>query len=103
MDSRSRGGRGFCARRALARSQVAADFGRVGEANETTRLAALVSDQTETLLMQASEDEITPPQFAEALVSHFCRAPLFELAANDHSFLADRAELSMRIARFLIN
>jgi pimeloyl-ACP methyl ester carboxylesterase len=81
------------------------DFCSIGLQNPTEKLIQQIPTGVEILFLQAKVDQLTPPEiaksFAAKMQQHFKTPPEFELVDNDHSFLNNRPELSLRMAQFL--
>ena len=73
------------------------EFVEVGEDTPAALLAARVDAKTEVFILQSATDQVTPPTYAEALLSHFQRPPTYETIDTDHSFLVDRPAATARV------
>jgi pimeloyl-ACP methyl ester carboxylesterase len=85
----------------IATPDLAKDFAMVGRALSADEMVAQLSPELEVLFLQSREDAITPAVFATELVAKFPKPPRYEIVDNDHSFLADRPQLGIKIAQFL--
>lgn len=77
------------------------DFLDIGTKFPPGDLVRSLPESIEILFLQAREDLITPVSIAEEMIPLFKRRPDFQVVEQDHSFLLNREELSLKIGTFL--
>ncbi|GEM_PF-2287382 len=80
---------------------LAHDFSKVGQAYPAQRLIENLSPDLEVSYLQAKVDQMTPVESANGMRGSFRCHLDFRLVDQDHSFLTDRANLGVEIARLL--